>query len=199
MDKLILTNLYVNKSLSATKIARELGVSRDKVLWWLRKHEIEVRSKSETAYIQHNKQFAIKNDLTTEETMLYGMGLGLYWGEGNKASAYSVRLGNTDPKLIITFVDFLVKICGVQSSDIKYGLQVFNDSDPDLCMQYWQNILHATPQQFHPTISVIPPQGKGNYRRKNQFGVLQVYVNNKRLKEWLMNEIATYHVTYMPT
>ena len=47
--------------------------------------------------------FQIKKDLTPEEIKLLGLGLGLYWGEGNKANKHKVSVSNSDPKLLSMF------------------------------------------------------------------------------------------------
>ncbi len=127
LAKELLEDLYQSKFLSVQKIADSLMVSRASVNKSLIQHQITLRTKSETAYLQHGKKFEIKKQLNQEETILYGIGLGLYWGEGNKVDEYSVQLGNTDPSIILTFVKFLRVICGVSNSDIRYGLQIFND------------------------------------------------------------------------
>ncbi len=192
LTKAILEELYQSKHMSVQKVADELGVSRKVVSCALKGYGILVRDRSETAYLQHNKSYKIKSDLTQDEQVLYGMGIGLYWGEGNKVDEYSVRLGNTDACLISTFCKFLKVICGVDENDIHFGLQVFNDSNESEALAYWMKALNCPAESFYKTISIIPPQGKGTYRSKNKHGVVQVYVCNKRLKIWLMNEIEKY-------
>lgn len=193
MNKDLLEKLYIEQHLSMVAISKELGVTDDKVRWWIDKHGIPLRSKSEQAYLQHNLNndaYTIKDPKLDSEHFLMGLGLGLYWGEGNKVDEYSVRLGNTDPELIIAFVKFLTQICQVRKDKIKFGLQIFNDIDKDLALSYWMSKLNVGRDSFHKTISVIPPQGKGTYKRKSQYGVVQVYVSDKRLKEWIINKIA---------
>ena len=75
----------------------------------MNKYGIKRRSISDAIYEKHNPNgdpFSIKEVTTIEEAKLYGLGVGVYWGEGNKANKHSVRLGNTDPDLILRFVDF---------------------------------------------------------------------------------------------
>ncbi len=189
ISKEALNHLYTEEKLSVAKVANELNVSEGAVNWWINKHGIIKRNKVDAAYVQHNKSFHISTINSLEDMFLMGLGLGLYWGEGNKTSPYSLRLGNTDPIMIKIFVKFLINICGVNSNEIKYGLQIFNDASPKTCLQYWMKELNCERTKFHNIISVIPPQGKGTYKRKNKKGVLQIYVNNKRLKNWISTEI----------
>jgi hypothetical protein len=173
-------------------IGRELGVSTDKVRWWINKYNISIRSKSEQSYLQHDPngdKHLIKENLTVEDSFLFGLGLGIYWGEGNKVDEYSVRVGNTDPRLLKSFIRFLIEICGVKKENIKLGLQIFNDIDEKVALAYWMTKLDFPITSFHKKISVIPPQGKGTYKRKSKYGVLQIYVSNKRLKQWIMQKI----------
>jgi hypothetical protein len=38
-------------------------------------------------------------------------------------------------------------------------------------------------------ITIIPPQGKGTYKKKSQFGVFTIIVSNKKLKEQIFKMI----------
>lgn len=197
MDKELLKKLYIEDKKSMTAVGRELGCSRDKVSWWMNKYNIEQRTKSDIAYLQHNPNgdnYKIKEPTTTEDYFLLGLGLGLFWGEGNKVSIYSVRLGNTDPDIILQFTKFLREYCGVPTNKIAFGLQIFNDINKDEALSYWMEKLNCGLSSFHKTIVVIPPQGKGTYKRKSQYGVIQIYVNNRKLKEWISGKIDELRV-----
>ena len=125
---------------------------------------------------------------TPEEKWLQGLGLGLYWGEGNKKCIHSVRLGNTDPQLLRHFKQFLVELYGVDPSSLKYGLQVFTDIDAANAMNYWQNEMNASAEQFYkPTVTI---SGKiGTYRQKSKNGVLTIYYHNKKLRDILVGQL----------
>lgn len=99
------------------------------------------------------------------------MGIGLYWGEGNKANKYSVRLGNTDPELINIFIKFLVELFGVDKEKLKFGLQLFSDTDPENTLAFWTQFLGVKPSQFYK-ITVTISGSIGTYRHKNTNGVL---------------------------
>ncbi len=103
-DKLSL--LYEQKKLSVPIIAKRLGCSEHKVNYWLAKHSIKKRSISDAIYQFHNPRgdpFLLKLPRNTQEGILYGLGLGLYWGEGSKRGNGGVKLGNTDVHLIKKF------------------------------------------------------------------------------------------------
>ncbi len=87
------------------------------------------------------------------------------------------------------------EICGVHENKIRFGLQLFNDADPVIAKKYWIDELSIKNSQFMPTISVIPPQGKGTYRRKNQYGVVTVYVNNIKLVDWMHIQLKYFKIS----
>jgi hypothetical protein len=177
------------------EIAEYLGLSPSTVDWWMKKHGIVKRSRSTANYERYNKDgdpFKIVELDTIEKSLLYGVGIGLFWGEGNKVNKTSLRLGNTDPDLIKTYVKFLIEICGVKESKIRYGLQLFNDSDKDIAIKFWMQKLKVGHSNFMDTISIVNPQGKGTYRKKNKFGVVTVYVNNIKLVEWMHEQLRVF-------
>ncbi len=117
------------------------------------------------------------------------MGLGLYWGEGNKRNKTSIRLGNTNPALIKKFIEFLMMMFNISTSKLKFGLQIFSDLSERKVLKFWLAELkkfNIEREQFSKVI-VTPARGVGNYREKSQFGVLTVHFNNVKLKKILDN------------
>jgi len=173
------------------EIADILGVSLHKVSYWMDKHKIERRSRSEATYLKHNPDgdpFKFKKPVNIKSAELMGLGLGLYWGEGTKANKNSVRLGNTDPDLINKFIEFLTRIYSIDKGKLKFGLQIFSDIDPEKALLFWIDNLGVNRKQFQRPV-VTPSRGKGTYRRKLEYGVLTVYFNNKKLRDALMDEL----------
>lgn len=125
----------------------------------------------------------------TEDAILFGLGIGLYWGEGTKSSKTSVRLGNSDPRLIRKFIDFLVIIYGINRSRLRFGLQIFGDMNKERVLQFWTTYLNISRTQVYPSIVITPHRGVGNYRKKTQHGVLTLYFNNKKLRDTICRAI----------
>ncbi|MDB5181076.1 MAG: hypothetical protein JWO54_839 [Candidatus Saccharibacteria bacterium] len=192
MDENLLKDMYVHKVMSMQEIAKQLGFSVHKINFWLTKYSISKRTHSEASYVKYNglvDPFEIKSFLSPQEERLFGMGVGIYWGEGNKKNINTVRVGNTDAKLIKVFIDFLIIICGVKPNKIRYGLQVFTDVEENVALHYWLNELNITRNQIMPTISRINSGKIGTYKIKNQFGVMTVYVFNRKLRDWLVDQL----------
>lgn len=112
----------------------------------------------------------------------------IYWGEGERVSKGKIRVANTNPNLIRVFRDFLSINCQITPSKIHYYVICFNDSNLNEVAQYWSKALDISENKFGKIVQ-IPPQGKGSYRRKSQYGVCTIEVSNIKLKQWLMKEL----------
>lgn len=173
------------------QIADAMGCSLNKIDYWMRKHGTQRRNRSDAIYIRHNPDgdpFVIKKHLTSDERELYGIGLGLYWGEGTKANPSSVRLGNSDPGIILKFVEFLEQIYGVNRDNMRFGMQLFTDCSFEQAVDYWTTALNINSSQFYKPIRTISGS-IGTYRKKNQYGVVTLYYNNKHLRDILVEQI----------
>ncbi len=172
-------------------LARTLACSESKINYWIRKHGIQKRSISEAVYAKrnpHGDPFSAKIPSNPEEHFLLGLGVGLYWGEGNKKNISAVRLGNTDPDLIRAFVRFLERIYKVRKEKFRFGLQIFSDMEPTEVLSFWTRALKVSRSQFGKVI-VTPARGVGNYKEKTKYGVVTVYVSNIKLRNLLIGEI----------
>ncbi|MFA6536185.1 MAG: hypothetical protein WC250_03385 [Candidatus Paceibacterota bacterium] len=186
-----LTELYQNSKLSAAQIAEKINCSEGKVNYWLSKYEISKRSISEAIYQKHNPlgdPFMVTFPKNVDEGVLYGLGLGLYWGEGAKRGNGGVRLGNTDANLIRKFIDFLEVFYSINKKSLHFGLQIFGDISPEKALSFWTKTLKVSKKQFYKII-ISKVRGSGTYKYKSENGVLMVYFNNIKLKRLLCDKI----------
>lgn len=191
LSKATLSSLYTDRQLSSATIAKQLNCSVTKVNYWLKKHGIQKRSISDAVYVKHNPHgdpFAAVAIDTLAKAQLYGMGIGLYWGEGTKANKHSIRLGNSDPELLKTFICFLTQLFGVDKGKLRFGLQIFSDISPYASLTYWARELDVSESQFYK-IHITPSGSIGSYRNKSQHGVVTIYYHNKRLRDILVNAL----------
>lgn len=185
-----LEKLY-KSGLSMFEIAAKLKCSTHKIVYWMNKYNLQRRSLSDALYVKLNPNgdpFKIKKIMNQDEKFLYGLGIGIYWGEGDRRSKNALRVANTDPKLIKVFTKFLLTICQLEKRKLIYNLICFNDSNPEKVRNYWAKELRISKEKFGKIVQ-IPSQGKGTYRKKSKHGVCIAIVCNMKLKTWIMDEI----------
>jgi hypothetical protein len=191
MDKKLLEQMYLKKKMSVREIAHIAKRSESGVNYWLAKHSVKKRSISDAIYTKHNPNgdpFIFQRPRNIGETFLFGLGVGLYWGEGTKKSPNQVRLGNTDPYLVRSFIAFLYKLYGVDKDRLRFGLQIFTDMNQRREERFWQDFLGVPSSAFYKTINTRSGS-IGTYRAKSEHGVITVYFNNKKLRDVLIGEI----------
>lgn len=184
-----LENLYIKKGKSVSDIAKIFRYSERGINYWFEKYNIPKRTISEAIYLKnhpHGDPFKITLPKNIEEAKLFGIGIGLYWGEGNKANKNTVKLGNSDPALLRIFIKFLIDFFGINKKDLRFHLHTFTDIDLKDAYDYWIKELKIKRKQFYkPTITIT---GKlGTYRNKSKYGVLTVYYANTKLRNILVN------------
>ena len=189
IEKEVLEKLYFKDGKSMKDIAKQLGCSQHKVEYWMQKHVLKIRTISDAVYLKNNPNgdpFKFVPPKNAKETELFGLGLGLYWGEGTKADKGAVRLGNSDFMLIEEFIEVLVEIFSIRRSDLKFGLQLFNDVSTVEALDFWRKKLKIDKSQFYKTV-ITKSRAKGTYRKKSKYGVLTVYYHNRKLRDLLVD------------
>ena len=89
-----------------------------------------------------------KNDIgKLSRRDLYIAGLYLYWGEGNKSGQAKVGISNTDPSVILAFLDW-AKIMDIPREKLYVRLHLYKDMDMQKEMQYWSQTLRIPTTQF---------------------------------------------------
>ena len=192
LTKKVLKELYFDNNLSMMQISRHLGCSVHKIEYWMKAYGLNRRTRSQAVYLMHNPNgdpFKIKIPQTPEELMLFGLGIGLYWGEGTRSNRNAVRLGNTDPGIIKSFILFIKLLCGVDINSLRFGLQIFSDVDSKTALDYWVQALGVPESQFYKPI-VTKSGSVGTYRKKNEYGVVTINFGNTKLRDILVGQIA---------
>lgn len=176
---------------SAKEVAKEMGFSENKVNYWLNKLGIKKRSISDAIYLKANRDgdpFKVDLNVEINNPILYGLGVGLYSGEGEKVSRHHVRVANGDFRVILSFRRFLREVCKLREEKIRYSIVCFNDSNTAEVERYWLKKLELKGKVFGKIVQV-PSQGRGTYRRKSVNGVCTITVSNVKLKSWIMEQI----------
>ena len=173
-------------------MSKIFNCSEHKINYWLAKYNIAKRSISEAIYQKNNPNgdpFKISPTNTIKDSKLLGLGLGLYWGEGNKKNKNSIRLGNSDPRIIKKFTEFLIKIFRINKEKLRFGLKIFYDMSEKETLNFWLKELEKfgiNKSQFF-RVTITPSRSIGNYREKSKFGVMTVHFANTKLKNIIDN------------
>jgi hypothetical protein len=187
-----LRGLYISKKKSVPEIAKIYKCSENKINYWLKRYRVNKRSISDAIYLKYNPNgdpFKVVFPRDIREAQLFGLGLGIYWGEGNKLNKNAVRVGNSDPAVLKTFINFLEKFFCVKKDDLKFHLHTFSDIDIEDCYNYWVDQLGVNRDQFYkPTVTIT---GKlGTYRKKSEYGVITIYYGNTKLRNKLVELLS---------
>ncbi len=185
VSKKFLVDLYINKKKSSAQIARYFKCSQNKINYWLNKYDISKRDISEAVYQMKNPNgdpFNQTHPRTLADGILFGLGLGIYWGEGLKRGKGGLRLTNTDSKMIKKFIDFLVKFYKIDRNKLRFSIQIFKDINSTDALNYWCKELCVKKEQFYKTI-ISKVRGEGTYKYRSEHGVIIVYFNNVKLKK----------------
>ena len=178
---------------SMWEISSMLGCSIHKVTYWMTKFQIKKRSRSEAMYRKLNPNgdpFKVPPLIPKDPQFWLGLGLGIYWGEGNKITPHSVRVTNSNPNMIKAFRKFLLEVCKTNPDKLQYSIVCFNDSNLQDVLSLWSTELNVPKEKFGKIVQ-IPPQGKGTYKRKSKSGVCTLTFGNIKLKKWIMEQISS--------
>ena len=102
----------------------------------------------------------------------------LYWGEGDKANKYKVRLTNTDPEMHQLFYLFLKDVCNVPENKIGAHLLLYPDLDERKALQYWSSHIGISRDRFLKCTMIV---GKHPTRRLEN-GICMLYVSSAYFK-----------------
>lgn len=139
-----LQELYYRRKLSMWDVAGALSVTPATVAYWMKKHCLKRRSISDSAYVKQNPNgdpFKVKEKLTKEEKELLLCGLMLYWAEGSRRNKHTIQIANLDYRLILLFIKFLKRICGVKEEKICLNIQLYRKFGKEKARSYWSRIL----------------------------------------------------------
>ena len=187
---------------SVKDIARELGVSRGSVSVWIRdvvltplqnkklnEQRINAGHKGRMLGAQMNKRKKQERIALAEREAsnaikklpkndLFLIGLGLYWGEGVKASQSSTAVINSDPRIIKLMIRWFIECWGLGKE--RFQPRVFiSDTHVDreeIVLKFWSKELGIPRSQFRKTI-FLKNRKKIYENRDVYYGVLALRVS----------------------
>ena len=178
-----ITESYGKDSLSIGQIATKFKMPASSIAYYLKKHKVEMRSRSEavtTWYITEfsKKPFVLKKNLSQREKALKLAGVMLYWAEGAKGGN-AVKFVNSDPAMIKLFLNFLREVCGIYDDRLKLLIHLYPDHNNASLKKFWSGVTGVPESNFYQ--SYLHVGKKGTYKNKSLYGTLAVNYSDKKL------------------
>ncbi|HUC31727.1 MAG TPA: hypothetical protein VMR99_03565 [Candidatus Paceibacterota bacterium] len=149
-------------------------------------------NKAQTTVARKNadtiKRAGIQNIKHLSDRELMILAAALYWAEGYKRPRkvhgrqitwHDVSLTNADPKLVKAFLKCMVRLCGVEITQIRVSLRIFKHINAREAVEYWSKQLEIPKNNFTKTYLGISKSsmGKRPYNRL-PYGIVQIRINN---------------------
>lgn len=163
-EKQIFTEAKRLASLRGGQAKKKQRIEKQNRIWTEAKSEIKTLSKNE----------------------FFLLGVALYWAEGTKEKEYApgsqVAFSNMDPKMIVLFLKWLIKICKIPRNMIGFEIMVHESHRDrvDEVRQYWSNITGFSLNNF-PHVYFKKSKIKKTNRKntgEKYHGVLKVNVRH---------------------
>ena len=126
----------VNKYIRDVKILPEFEAE-----WRMKRGGSQYRAKMKWESAEKEATSLIKSLSKTENLLIAAS---LYWAEGTKKE---LNLINSDPLLIKTFASCLEQL-GVERSEFRVTIRVYEDLKKEECVLYWANVLKIPKSQI---------------------------------------------------
>ncbi|MEI7777131.1 MAG: hypothetical protein WCI52_00820 [bacterium] len=195
----ILKKFYYDRGFSMKRIAMELDVSWDAVLYFMRKHNLTRRSPNESNHLAFKNKplsFVINDKKLKKHCELALAGVMLYWAEGTKSNKFeSIDFANSDPKMILIFLDFLRKVFCVSEDRLKIYLYCHSNQNVEEIKKFWSGITSIPLSQFSKPY--IKQDSKKNGRIMT-YGLIHLRYNDKKLYLEIMKMIEEYKQKFAP-
>ncbi len=193
---------YRKKGYSYNMISKKLGVAKSTLSYWLKNvsyspnkkvmnrisnaciKSIYTRRKRKIENIQKAKKIAKKEVGKLTKRDLFMLGIGLYWGEGDKRSKESVRMINSDPEIIKTAIKWLKEICGLNTKNFTLTIHTYPDNKIAEDINYWSKVTEIPKDQFKKTQIDKRKNKSSKKKRLLPHGTVKLVVKSNGKKEF---------------
>ena len=204
------------KNMSYSQIAQQLQIPKSTLSGWLKdyplpKHIIvAIRDKNPERIKKYQstmrkKREAIMSALRKEELKkilpisnkeLYIAGLFLYWGEGGKTSPWRITLSNSDPKMIIFFINWARKCLNVRTSDFRLLVHLYSNMDVKKELIYWSKITQIPENQFFKPYIKESNSTTITHHSNNNHGTCNATINNANIARRVLSALEVIKSIY---
>ncbi len=190
-----------NKGWSIGDIAKKIAVRKSTVSMWCRDISLSDRAiseiakkskkKSTDALLHYSESVRIQRQLRTQESEhegkkrlgqlsnrdIYCIGLGLYWGEGYKKGNQEFGFTNSDPQMVLFYLQWLQVVFGIEKCDLilRISINAQHALRVHEVERYWERLLGVSSESF-TKVSLIKTMNKKVYNDQNHMGTLRIKV-----------------------
>jgi hypothetical protein len=146
------------------------------------------RRSQRLAYQEHGRTLARRGDPR------HAMGCVLYWAEGTK-NRNQVRLSNSDPEIVRTFVAFLRTYFNLRDEEIRLTCHLYADhaQHQHEIEQVWLNVTGLPRSSLYSSIvNVYSKYSLKKRTNKLPYGTCRVIVNRTRVVQSIYGAIQEY-------
>jgi hypothetical protein len=191
LDSEKLNTLYWKNKLSISKIGKIYNLHPTTILKRMKKCNILRRSLSESGFLVNDDKpkFVLKNELSHKEKFLKIAGVMLYCCEGS-FKGNGIDFANSDPRIIVLFLKFLRKICGISEKRLSVYLYAFANQNIDNIKLFWSKKTNIPLAQFtRPYIRRV----HNNNNEKMKYGLIKIRYYDKKLLKVLECWLNSYY------
>ena len=192
-------------------ISSELNIAKSTISNWFTKKSWSNKVKSDLNYSRlktakknlsaanfaRNKNQLNRKNLYIEEARekfktlvknpLFLVGLGIYWGEGDKTNNGRVAVINTDPELLQIVANFYRQCLGISDNNLRIGLFIYEDIDQETVIKFWSEKLKIPQSQFIK-VQLLKSRSRLT-KNKSKYGICSLYFSNTefnvKIHEWI--------------
>lgn len=148
----------------------------------------EARREKLDRYYQRAKEEARSEFLVFSKNPLFIAGMTAYWVGGDRVSKYNLRMGNSDPGVLLVFANFLTRFLAVQRKSLKAQVFFDNSINPDICLEFWAINLKLERDQFMASILL----NRGRKTKKSRYGNCNIGITSRFLKTKMLEWITIF-------
>ena len=193
---------YRKRGYSYNMISQELGLAKSTLSDWLKEIPYTPSKKvmdrigaarAKSAQTRHNQKVAnifMAKKLAEKELGkltkrdLWLLGIGLYWGEGDKFSNEGIKIMNSDPEIIKAAIKWFRKICGLSAKNFRLAIHTYPDNNISETINYWSKITGIPKKQFGKTQIDRRTNKSKKKKGKLPYGTAKLVVKSNGKKEF---------------
>lgn len=143
----------------------------------------EKRKSREDLAFEEAKRVQATLDLTSESVGKALLAM-LYWGEGGKTIG-PMKFTNTDPELVLLFLNLLRRHYRVDEGRLRIGLQIHPYHNEKELVEFWSTRLSIPVSQFWK-VYIKQRSGKRKEYRRNFYGICNLHYSSTAIQRELM-------------